>query len=85
MIRKNEAYATVSRWTADDGKKCARTVQVGTIFESSHGRLVMKLEAVPTARDWSGWLALKPCAAAMPPAPAPEDAPATDEETDIPF
>ena len=83
MKKKFEAHATVSEWTDDEGKKCKRTLHVGTVFESSAGRLVMKLDAVPTSRDWSGWLSLKSCVQpsapgrrlppGFPPAPPAED------------
>ncbi len=85
MKKKMEAHATVSEWTDDNGKKCKRTVQVGTIFESANGRLVMKLECLPTSKDWSGWIAFRPCVSVLPPmrrvSPGMPDAPAqTDEE-----
>lgn len=94
MKKKFEAHATVSEWTDEAGKKCKRTVQVGTVFESSQGRLVLKLEALPVSRDWSGWVSLKPCAPALPPGrrmpPGMPAAPEpitenTPEDEDMPF
>lgn len=94
MKKKMEAHATVSEWIDDSGKKCKRTVQVGTIFESTNGRLVMKLECLPTSKDWSGWISLRPCASALPPMrrvspgmpPAPDTQPENpDDEDDLPF
>ena len=93
MKKRYEAHASVSEWTDEAGKKCKRTVQVGTIFESVNGRLVMKLDCVPTSRDWSGWVALRPCAPALPAGrqvspgmpPAPEEQPGENPDEDMPF
>lgn len=93
MKKRFEVHASVSKWIDETGKKCARTIQVGTIFESSHGRLVMKLEAIPTARDWSGWLSLRECAPVLPagrrtskgmPGPPP-DTEGDNPDADVPF
>lgn len=100
MIRKFEIIATVGSWKSEDGKTHKRTLAVGAIFESRHGNLVARIDAIPTAPDWSGWLQLKPVAAdAFPPAALPpgrrvspgmpaaptEPDPRLDEPDDIPF
>jgi hypothetical protein len=93
MKKRYEAHASVSEWTDEAGKKCKRTVQVGTVFESANGRLVMKLDCVPTSRDWSGWVAFRPCAAPLPEGrkaspgmpPAPAKQPEDDSDEDMPF
>lgn len=94
MTRKFEILATVATWTdATTGKKNKRTVAVGSIYESTHGKLVMRIDAVPVSPDWSGWMQLKPCFPELSPdrkvspgMPAePEEVPMSEEENDIPF
>lgn len=105
MTKTHEITATIRRWTDKNGAKHSATLIVGAVFRSTKGNQVMKLDAWPLSSDFSGWLAIKPCAGTedppepcapalpagrrvspgMPPAPAPEDAPATDEDNDIPF
>lgn len=94
MIRKFQIVATVGSYIdKDTGKKVKRTLPIGGIYESSNGRLVMRLDAVPTQRDWSGWAALHPEGEQLPPgrrlprgfpaAPPPDDS--EEDESDIPF
>lgn len=96
MKRTHDLHATVAEWTDEaTGKKCKRTVVIGSIFVSSHGNQVIKLEAVPLSRDWSGWVSVKPCAPALPPGrhqprgmPPPPPLPDPNEpnpDEDIPF
>lgn len=92
MKTRFEMIATVGEWTDSNGKKCKRTAQIGTVFESKNGRLSARLELVPVFPGWSGFVAFRDVlppgrrvSPGMPPAPAPEDAPPSDEETDIPF
>ncbi len=59
MRKTHDAVATVGTWTDETGKKNKRTIVIGALFESEHGRLVLHLDAVPVSRDWSGWVALK--------------------------
>ena len=48
MKKRYELFATVSEWTDPaTGKKCKRTAQIGTVFQSPSGRLSMKLELLP--------------------------------------
>ncbi len=97
MTKKFDIVATVAEWTDKaTGKKMKRTLSVGAVYESPRGNLVLKLEAVPVSRDWSGWAALKPCyqpaeerplppgrkvSAGMP--PAPPATPQTEEDEDL--
>lgn len=61
MKRRFEVIATVGKFTdPDTGKPAKRTVAVGAIFESSGGKLVLRIDAVPVAPDWSGWMQLRP-------------------------
>jgi hypothetical protein len=94
MKRTHDLHATVSEWRDEaTGKRCKRTVVIGSIFVSSHGNQVIKLEAVPLSRDWSGWVSVKPCAPALPdgrrqPRGMPPPPPATDgdnSDDDVPF
>lgn len=94
MNKIADAVATIRQWTDEAGTKHKATLIVGALFESSRGNQVLKLDALPVARDWSGWIALRPCAPTLPPgrraspgmpaAPPPD----TDDETadhDPPF
>lgn len=70
-----------------------RQLEIGAIFESNRGRLVLKLDAVPVAAEWSGWVSLHPVAPALPPGrkvspgmpPAPPSAGGDAQDDDIPF
>lgn len=94
MKRLYEVVATVGEYTdRTTGKTVKRTLPIGAIYESAKGRLVLRLDAVPTMRDWSGWAALHPVGQALPPgrklppgfpaAPPPVDGP--DPDADVPF
>ncbi len=68
MTKKYECIATVGAWTDPaTGKKNKRTVAVGSIYESSGGKLVLRIDAIPVSPDWSGWMQLKPCFPELPP------------------
>jgi hypothetical protein len=68
MKKTHDAVATIGEWTdPESGRKVKRTLPIGAVFESSRGNLVLKLDAVPVSAEWSGWVALKPCAPALPP------------------
>jgi hypothetical protein len=68
MKRIAELHATVAEWIDEDtGKKCKRTIVAGALYVSEHGKQVIKMEALPTTRNWSGWLAVRPIAPALPP------------------
>lgn len=66
MKRVFEILASVGTWKDDAGKKHKRQVAVGAIYESPGGKLVARIDAVPVAPDWSGWLQLKPVAPLLP-------------------
>lgn len=90
-----EMHATVSEWTDQaTGKRCRRTVQIGTVFEHESGRLSARLELVPVLPGWSGFVAFRPVlppGRRMPPGmpdapPIPDEQPAgPDPDDDIPF
>jgi hypothetical protein len=96
MKRTHDLHATVSEWRDEaTGKRCKRTLLIGSIFVSPHGNQVIKLEAVPLSRDWSGWVSVKPCAPAlpegrrtsrgMPPSPPMANPDEPNPDADIPF
>lgn len=61
MTRTHTLHATTREWVDAAGTKRKTRLEVGAIFRSSTGRLVLKLDAVPITRNWSGWLAAEPC------------------------
>lgn len=94
MKRKFEVIATVGKYTDQTtGKKVKRTLPVGAIYESDGGKLVLRLDALPIASEFSGWMQVKPCTPdlppgrrlppGMPPAPPPDES--DDDEPEIPF
>lgn len=67
MKKTHDAIATIGNYIdATTGKKVKRTLPIGAVFESPQGRIVLKLDAVPVSKDWSGWVALRPCSTAHP-------------------
>ena len=91
MTKTHDAIASIRQWTdKDTGTKHKATLIVGAVFRSSKGNQVLKLDALPLSRDWSGWIALKPCgpelppsrraSPGMPPAPAPQPDEAPDDK-----
>lgn len=94
MKRRFEMLATVSEWTDPaTGRKCKRTVPIGTVFESENGKFSARLELVPVLPGWSGFVAFREVLPAgrkvspgMPDAPGIADTPASeDPDSDIPF
>jgi hypothetical protein len=95
MKRTHLVIATVGTWVDPaTGRKVKRTLPVGALYESTGGKLVLRVDAIPTSPDWSGWMQVTPCAPdlpagrrtsrGMPPAPPP----ATDGDNpdeDVPF
>lgn len=59
MKRRYELHTTVAEWTDASGKKCSRTANIGTVFESAKGRLSMKLELIPVFPGWSGFVSFR--------------------------
>lgn len=94
MKRVFEIVATVGRWKDPaTGKTNKRTVAVGAVYESTGGKLVLRIDAIPVAPDWSGWLQMKPLAPELPPGrrmppgmpPMGEGGTEQDEDHDKPF
>ena len=80
MKKRYELIASISEWTDPaTGKKCKRTAQIGTVFQSPSGKLSMKLELLPLIPNWSGFVAFRDVAEA-----ARGTAP-TDQLEDLPF
>jgi hypothetical protein len=83
MTRTHTLHATTREWTDDSGTKHKVRIEVGAIFRSKAGRLVVKIDAFPITKDFSGWLATEPVTPAMPPGrrvspgmpPAPPETP----------
>lgn len=68
MKKTHTAMATVGTWKNPvTGKEMKRQLEIGAIFESNRGHLVLKLDAVPVSAQWSGWVSLKPCFPELPP------------------
>jgi hypothetical protein len=66
MARKIfEMIATIGEWTdPQTGRRCKKTVPIGTVFEHESGRMSARLELVPVFPGWSGFVAFRPCATA---------------------
>lgn len=92
MKRRFEMLATVSEWTDPaTGRKCKRTVPIGTVFESDNGKFSARLELVPVLPGWSGFVAFREVlppgrkvSPGMPADPIEEQA-GPDPDEDIPF
>lgn len=94
MKRRFEMLATVSEWTDPaTGRKCKRTVPIGTVFESDNGKFSARLELVPVLPGWSGFVAFREVlpegrrvSPGMPDAPEqPAEQAGPDPDEDIPF
>ena len=84
MTRKFEIIVTVGTWTDPaTGKKVKRTLPVGAIYESTGGKLVLRIDAIPVSPDWSGWAQLKPCTRETPTSRR-VDGPEPDEYSETP-
>lgn len=57
MRKKYDAVATIGTYRNKAGEEKKRYVTCGAVFEGDDGRLSLKLDAVPTSPDWSGWVA----------------------------
>ena len=93
MARKtHDIVATVGEYT-QGGVTKKRFLTCGSAFTTDDGRISLKLDAVPLAREWSGWLSLYPAGdrARTGGDPRPQSAPSPDAarpdmaEDDIPF
>lgn len=80
MTRTHTLHATTREWVDEAGAKHKVRIEVGAIFRSKAGNLVVKIDAFPITKNFSGWLATEPCAPSLPPGrrvppgfpPAPE-------------
>ena len=57
MTKKYDAVATIGEYTNKQGEKKKRYLTVGAVMEASDGRMALKLDALPTNPEWSGWIA----------------------------
>ena len=55
-IKKYDAVATIGEYKDRNGETKKRYVNVGTVFENDKGQLSLKLDAVPCAQEWTGWI-----------------------------
>lgn len=56
MNKKYDAVATIGEYTNKQGEKKKRYLTVGAVMEGDDGRMALKLDALPTNPDWSGWI-----------------------------
>lgn len=96
----HDIVATIGKYKdRQTGEEKKQYLTVGKCFTDDQGRQSIKLDALPVAPEWSGWLSLYPVKerqqsdrmpegrtqpAGMPPAPAQPD-PRIDEPDDLPF
>lgn len=60
MKRIARLLATTRVWTDSEGKRHKLRAEVGAIFAAPSGRQSIKLDLVPVAKEWDGWLAVAP-------------------------
>ena len=58
--RTHDVVATVGSYTTPEGKIKKRYQNCGTATTNDEGQISIKLNAVPVAPDWSGWMNLYP-------------------------
>lgn len=56
----HDIVATIGEYTTSNGEKRKRYLTCGKAFTDDQGRVSLKLEAIPCAPEWSGWLSLYP-------------------------
>lgn len=62
MRKHADLLATVGEWTDNQGQKHKRRMHCGVVMRDDRsGRLAVRIELLPVAREWSGWLAVRPC------------------------
>lgn len=58
MKKLYDAVATIGKYKdRQTGEEKKRYITVGSVFEDDNGRLALKLDALPTTQEWSGWIA----------------------------
>jgi single-stranded DNA-binding protein len=98
MTKKYDAVATIGEYTNKQGEKKKRYLTVGAVMEGTDGRMALKLDALPTNPEWSGWIAFyepkqqdgyqqreSPQRPAAPARKVAAPAAYDDEDDDIPF
>ena len=58
--RTHDAVATIGKYKDAQGNEKKRFLTVGSVFTDDQGRMSLKLDAVPTAQDWSGFISFYP-------------------------
>lgn len=56
MKKLYDAVATIGKYTTKDGTEKKRYLTVGAVFENDKGQMALKLDALPTTPEWSGWI-----------------------------
>lgn len=51
-----DAVATIGKYTNKNGEEKKRYLTVGAVFKNDAGAMSLKLDALPTTPDWSGWI-----------------------------
>jgi hypothetical protein len=57
MRKLFDAVATIGKYKDREGNEKKRYVTVGSVFEDANGRQALKLDALPTSPEWTGWIA----------------------------
>ena len=89
MRKTHDILAKTGTYKNQQGEQKNRYTNCGAAFTDDSGQVSIKLESVPVAPEWNGWLNLwEPREQQQAPAPAPQPrqaAPIIDEQDDIPF
>lgn len=56
----HDLVATIGEYTNREGEKKKNYLNVGKAFTDEHGRVSLKLDALPVNPEWSGWISLYP-------------------------
>lgn len=60
MRRFGDLMASVGEYVDADGKKAKTWIKCGVVMrDDTSGAMSIKLDAVPVAPGWSGWLAIR--------------------------
>lgn len=88
MTKTHTIHGTIRTWKDERGNEHKQRIECGAIFSSSKGRMVIKIDAMPCTKDFSGWLSVTPVlvpagrrvSPGMPPAPAMDSEPDPEDE-----
>ena len=60
MQKTHDLIAAGRKYKDRNGDEKTHWVQCGSIFRKDNGAMYIKLDAIPTGNEWSGWLTVKP-------------------------